>query len=641
MFKQIIPKQMVSIKQDILNAVQEVAKQLVDIYKPVFETYFYETLHANIGRYRRFIRNDTYSVYLFNLGNEANRRADPAKYSWLSVDATLKKIIKETPFADNFDKVELERLKAMSSILANFNSQILTLFSLYKFEKGIFSQTVFEDATIEDDFFKSVDNVERLFQNILYMDSISNEILNQTVKAFPPVMVQPEFILKQQQLIQLIQNKLLPKVNEIRVMVKRYDYNTLLGTKSHAGFIENAFTGKVAFISHFHKNNKFLVSSEFIQNSPVTITIPDGNYTLETLASNIENALCSNCKWAGKNDYDAEMLWRCYYDAKNVLQLRLYFPRSNLLKLNPPLNIIPNIHYQYDDPAGIVVSEKNNEFIIDSRINLQQNVTLKIPQGEYKNINQVLTAMEKTINDFISIPNNYMRRDAVSGRLKTFKTKIKITLAMNPAVNANCIKFEFKKKSTSDPVETLNIIIPRPSLSELFCQSNVDYDVTLNSAGINNWEHIMPLPPRNLNHSKSIELITGIQIDGEVYNASDIFGTTPESFPLFPDIVMTRLCISEIYDDNASRECLDRDTMVGLNMDYKDSCIFLHNVLETYFNANGIPMAAPIEQYNDYGVLNFSSTRINELKSVNIKDIEARVNKKILGTESNQNVFKK
>ena len=110
--------------------------------------------------------------------------------------------------------------------------------------------------------------------------------------------------------------------------------------------------------------------------------------------------------------------------------------------------------------------------------------------------------MEKTINDFISIPNNYMRRDPISGRLKTFKTKIKITLAMNPAAaNANCIKFEFKKKSTSDPSETLDIRIPQPSLSELFCQSNVDYVFNLDNDL--NWEHIMPQPPRNLNLSVS------------------------------------------------------------------------------------------------------------------------------------------
>ena len=252
-----------------------------------------------------------------------------------------------------------------------------------------------------------------------------------------------------------------------RVKAQRYDYDTLLGTASHSRFVENAFTGKIAFISHFHKNNKFLVSSEFIQNSPVTITIPDGNYTLETLESTVENALCSTCKWARKSNYDAEMLWRCKYDSKNFLQLRLYFPMTNMRTLGPRPNF-PNIYSSL------------YQFRIRSA-NINAPITLSIPTGEYKNITDVLVAMQKTINDFITVPNVNLIRE--------FKSTFTITLEFNAAINAAapCIKFELKNNPPSTTrFDDLSIMLLAPQLSELFCQSNVNILVDLLSSNVSN-----------------------------------------------------------------------------------------------------------------------------------------------------------
>lgn len=225
-----------------------------------------------------------------------------------------------------------------------------------------------------------------MFQNVYYLKNILDAIVNQVdvLLAALPAAVQTQLInnfkSKITQITEKIENILLPKLDGYRVKAQRYDYDTLLGTAQHSGFVENVFTGKIAFISHFHKNNKFLVSSELIQNSPVTVTIPDGNYALETLATTVENALCSTCKWIGKSNYDAEMLWRCKYDSKNFLQLRLYFPMTNVRLVLPPNfpNIRPSLY----------------EFTLTGR-HLRVPITLDIPTGEYKNINDVLVSMQK------------------------------------------------------------------------------------------------------------------------------------------------------------------------------------------------------------------------------------------------------
>ncbi|MEN9656379.1 MAG: hypothetical protein RL311_1360, partial [Bacteroidota bacterium] len=338
MFKPIIPKKMLTTKQEILIAIQEVATKLGNIFKPIFETYFFDELTTNVMRYIIMIQNNTYSRYLFELSNQVSRRSDPSKFSWININAMLLKIIKETQFTNQYDKIEFERLQSMSQLMANFNSEIITLFSLFKFEKNlkIFNaspndnKNVYERAEQDAEFFKHVESVNMLFQNVYYLNAILLMIVTQLNRLVGLTLQQTgdkdNLVNKLNEVLQITVNNLFPILNGYQAKVQRYDYNTLLGTAQHSGFVENVFSGKIAFISHFHKNNKFLVSSEMIQNSPVTITIPDGNYTLEALSSMVENILCNSCKWIRKSNYDAEMLWRCKYDNNNFLQLRLYFP---------------------------------------------------------------------------------------------------------------------------------------------------------------------------------------------------------------------------------------------------------------------------------------------------------------------------
>ena len=640
MFTPMIPKEMLTVKQDILIAVQEVIANIATAFKPIFESYFFNELAANIARYTRMVPNNTYASYLFELSNPVNRRNDPSKFSWININAVFSKIIKETPFANHFDKVELERLQTIVKLMANFNSEIVTLFSLFKFEKNlnIFNgdpKNVFERAEQDEDgeFFKRADNVNALFQNVFYLKQILEIFLGGLAGlGGGQTQLVTDFQNKITDVVEKIVNVLLPKLDGYRIKAQRYDYDTLLGAASHSGFVENAFSGKTAFISHFHKNNKFLVSSEFIQNSPVTITIPDGNYTTDTLSTAIENALCGSCKWARKSSYDAEMLWRCKYDNKNVLQLRLYFPVVNMFKPGPPPNI-PNVSSNY-------------QFAISSATNMggMGNVSLKIPRGEYKNINQVLAAMQIRINEFMSQQS-----------VPPFQSALTITLEHNPnpAINVPCIKFELKKKSPRDPREDLNIELLAPEVSELFVQSNAVVRVELvNDADNAAWlpqnnpnpnsEKMLQAPPRELHLSNTITIVTSTRIDGEVYDASDIFGITRlnrqqrnhgdgiNSLQLFPDIIMNKLHVSDNYDARSS--CGNRIN----NVDFQP-CIFLDIILNTHFN---LALSGLID---DFGILNFTSKRINDeltFKAVDMKEIEKGANASASGNDATRNVFK-
>ena len=641
MFTPIIPKEMLSIKQEISIAIQDVAKGLGDTFNPIFESYFFNELGTNIARYTPLIPNNTYASYLFELTNPVTRRNDPSKFSWLKIADMFAKILKDTPFANNYDKIEFERLQIIVKLLTNFNSEILTVFSLFKFEKNLNiynkndNKNAFERAEQDDDYFKHVDNVNALFQNVYYLkctfDAIRGEVNAVLALGLLPAQdaLMNDFKSKVTKIGEKIENILLPKLDGYRVKAQRYGYDTLLGTASHSGFVENAFTGKIAFISHFHKNNKFLVSSEFIQNSPVTVTIPDGNYTLETLESTVENALCSTCKWTRKSNYDAEMLWRCKYDSKDFLQLRLYFPMANMriLGLGPPN--FPNI------------SSSLYQFRIRSA-NINAATTLDIPTGEYKNINDVLVAMQKTINDFITVPNVNLTRE--------FKSKFTITLEFNAAINpaAPCIKFELKNDPPSTTrFDDLSIMLLAPRLSELFCQSNVNILVDLLSSDVSNpvWlpqtnanrnsQKMLVLPPRELILSTTITIDTSTKIDGEVYDASDIFGITRRnagiqgSIQLFPDITVNQLQVSDNYD--SMRAC-------GNNVNFQ-SCIFITTILDAQFNLVAPQLLAEIE---DFGILNFTSKRINDeliLKAVSVKEIEKKSSGSV-AAGSDRNVFK-
>jgi hypothetical protein len=633
MYKLTVPNNMLTTRQNILISLQEIATKLGNIFKPIFESYFLNQLTTNVARYMRIIPNNEYSSYLFELSNPVTRRSDPSKFSWLNINAMFSKIIKETQFANNFDKIELERLQSVSQLMANFSSEILTFFSLFKFEKSmnIFNskpndnKNVYERVEQDDDFFKRAENINMLFQNVYYLRNILETISNDSVRLLRSggLTAQQTTLVTQLQsqlndIVQTIINVLFPTLNVYKVNVERYDYETLIGEASHSGFVESIFSGKIAFISHFHKNNKFLVSSEYIQNSPVTITIPDGNYTLETLSSIIENALCNTCKWSRQINYDSEMLWRCKYDNKNFLRLGLYFPYV----IFPPRSL-PNISL--------------NQY--DFRLQSRKFVTLTspfmyIPRGEYKNIRQVLNAMEKIINDFITKPNENL--------VQPFKSVFTITLELNPATNTECVKFKLQKKISSDPDEFL-IITLYPNTAQLLSEDNsvgfvpINIVVPLNNRINNaafiqvnnppnaNAEKILTRPPSKLQLSKTITIDTSTVIDGEKYDASDIFGIrrheANESVQLYPDIETDLLYVSSSYD-KGSRVCYDRNQQ---NANFQ-SCIFLNMILNSQFE-----LAAPntFVYFADFHIFDFTSRRINDELTfipVNLKDIEKNAN---------------
>ncbi len=647
MYKPIIPNNMLTTRQNILISLQEIATKLGNIFRPIFESYFFKELTTNFMRYMRMIPNNTYSSYLFELSNEVTRRNDPSKFSWLNINTMFSKIINETQFANNFDKIELERLQSVSQLMANFSSEILTFFSLFKFEKSmnIFNskpndnKNVYERAEQDDDFFKRAENINMLFQNVYYLRNILEMISNELRRVAGLAGITPQQLAVVTQLetqlngmIQTIVNVLFPTLNVYQVNVQRYDYDTLLGDASHSGFVENIFSGKIALISHFHKNNKFLVSSDFIQNSPVTITIPDGNYTLETLSSVIESELCNSCKWSRQMNYDTKMLWRCKYDNKNFLRLGLYFPVNNM-------NNYPNIPWSYI-------------FILSSISNTgRREYTFRIPSGEYKNIRQVVDNMQNTINDIITKTNEYVRQ---------FQSIFAITLELNPATNTECVKFTLQKKTPSDPNEDLRIVLKAPDrrlenqdLAQLLSKDNTpgfvpaDIVVLLNNSvndstliqvdNINpNSEKILTRSPSNLQLSKTITIDTATMIDGERYDASDLFGIrrqanqANESLQLYPDIIRNTLSISNDHYKGL-RMCFNR----GVNIIFQP-CIFLSIILNSQLEL--VPPNVINNNIIDFGILDFTSKRINDdvtFIPVNMKEIEKKVN-----AVEVQNVFK-
>ena len=621
MFKPMIPTEMLTTTQEIMIAIQEVATKLGDVFKPIFETFFFNelgTLLINTRNFTNIISNNEDVAYLRNFINVGVRQAEPIKYSWTNMNAKFQKIISDTNFADYFYKTELERLQSVAKLMANFDSEILTLFSLFKFEKNlnIFNRqpndnkNVFERAEQDDDFFKRTENVNMLFQNVFYLKNILEMIVTRlNGLTSPPLAPQQvtdrdNLVNKINEILQTVVNTLFPILTEYQVIVQRYDYDTLLGTASHSGFVENAFNDKVSFISHYHKNNKFLVSSDFIQNSPVTITIPDGNYTLESLSSVVENALCSSCKWTRKSDYEANMLWRCKYDSNNFLQLRLYFPYDNIPN-------VPNISFG-----------SNYTFTILSGTNITPvgtTLRLRIPEGEYKNVSQVLDAMQKTINDVIMKPSQHVTTPFTS----TCKIKLEVDRGGIQRVlfNLEPPLLRFKR-------EILTITLSN-ELSDFLCQGS-DTIINLNNRNIS---QRLAQPPGDLRVrlSKTITIDTRTKIDGEEYNAIDIFGVTQQSpaidgsIQFFPDITVNALEVSDNYDSNERRSC-DRTAR-----DNFEPCIFISDML-------GVGMAN--DALMDFGILNFTSKRINDeldFKAVDMKEIEKKASATMKAT---RNVFK-
>jgi len=474
----------------------------------------------------------------------------------------------------------------------------------------------------------------------------------------PPLLLAqevPNFLERLKALRQVV-DALETPVHNFGLTVATNSYKTILGEASHAAFVESIFSEKSPPISYANRNNKFLVVSDFItdefNNDNVAITIPDNYYDLETLGSTIEKELCDKCKWkldANVPNQNRDMIWSCNYDENKKMQLKLYFPQNDLMK---DTNIIPNIHDAYPvgfirpgSPGPPVVNPSpafpigaNNTFQVSNGyiIGLQ---TLTIPHGEYRNIQHLLGVMAKTINDFIEEASDINRG---------YKTKMAITLDA-----ANRVKFEFKstnaeklrlavneiaaaRAALAAAVGTLAIarantvlgvkVADEVRIRRLYSNTvNEVLDVTLNNVELSRIlgsipagpfvppvaytfhsegpigiapapsdEFTMGFPYRFPEDSKSVQIKTRMQIDGDEYDASTMFGVPSSVAPvgiitIIPEITIRELALSK-----------------GENNQNK---LKVNELLDDYLGFSSLP--APLgplqlERISDYGILNFT-----------------------------------
>jgi hypothetical protein len=465
-----------------------------------------------------------------------------------------------------------------------------------------------------------------------------------------PAQQLPAFLVRLKALRQLV-DALETSVRDFRLTVATNSYKTILGEASHAAFVESIFSEKIPPISHANRNNKFLVVSDFItdvyDNSPVTITIPDDYYDLYTLSGAIEKELCEKCKWkvdANVPNQNRDTIWSCKYDENKKIQLNLYFPQNDLMNVN---NIIPNIHHAYPAgfirPGAVAVPENNIFQVSGGYIRAGVVKTLTIPQGEYRDIQHLLGVMAKTINDFIGNESNEELTQA-------YKTNMSVTLDA-----ANHVKFEFKSTNADKlrlavnetaaarlalaaAVGTLAIarantvlgvkVADEARIRRLLSNTeNEVLNVTLNNVGLSRiLGSIAPgallppvVPPYTFNSagptapagpsdeftmgnlpafplpSKSVEIKTRMQIDGDEYDASVIFGV-PSS--VAPDGVITMI-----------PEITIRELALAKNENNQNK-LKVNEMLDDYLGFSRLPAPlGPIilERISDYGILNFTS----------------------------------
>jgi hypothetical protein len=675
-FKPVISKQLQTDKQNIGGKIQEVITTFTSLFQPVFVYYFYETL----TNFMRVMMPPTIEPvdqrFLNDVIVPANRTNDPVKYSWRNINSTLERVSKLSfgfGLMNAVSKDTADKLYFISNFILSFQSELLQVFTYNKKYGGI--HDIFEEITASESGVK----VNMLYHNIVYLrvmlDKIIEAIQREYYQAAPPppppppvrgleAALQalgfpdqqvPRFLVNLNALRQLVES-LQALVRDFRVVVEQNRYKTILGEESHATFVENIFSDKVAPISHVNRNNKFLVVSEFItdmyDNQPVEITIPDDYYDLTTLGNTIEKELCDKCKWkvdAANNIPVRETIWSCMYDENKKMQLKLYFPENELMN---DANIIPNIHNEY--PIGFirqglpnVVTPENNSFQIRGPNIAGGNKTLTIPQGEYRDIQQLLNAMENTINEFIGKKSTYLdiayktkiaiSLDAATGRVKfVFKSDNAFNLraaeheealalqnynAAGLAGNRLTIaqtKYVLTKKSamvtywrmkTNSENEEILIEFNNDELSLILGVVNVRgggvVQYLFHSAGI-----LTPLmapvaPPPDDNHivqfpynfpalSKSVTIETRMQISGDVYDASDIFGV-PSSIASEGKIIITpEITIRELE--------LEKDEN-GTNK------LKVNEILDDYLGFSqvvGILPQPKLKRISDYGVLNFT-----------------------------------
>ena len=562
-FKPTVSDKILKDKNDIGNKIENIATKLIELFKPIIEKYFFDSLRtfsANVSIIR-IVPIDNLN-FLRDAANPLLRVADPRKYSLNNINSnlielfytTFKEIFKSN-IVNEDDKDLLYNLYSISNFMIKFDSEILRVFSLNKKEGGI--RGIFEEMTNES-FLKNSVVVNQLYYEMLYLSKILTTIESEitrtiaiarvapalTALALPPAQQVDNVLQNIHALIELV-NSLVDNLKTFRLTVRRNNYKTILGESSHAAFVESIFSEKIPPISNANKNNKFLVVSEFISgvdgNGPVVITIPDDSYTFETLGNAIEKELCDKCIWVpvAVNGVAEKTIWSCTYDEEKKMKLKLYFPENNLLKV---FNVIPNIHNGYPNLA----IPANNSFQITglaANIARGRPYVLRIPHGEYRDVQQLLTAMEKTINDFIGKISNQVD--------PPYNIKIKIMLNA-----ANHVVFEFKKAGVNQEVLTINFDAP---LNAILGGNGVAFTLHSDNIG-NNDTVIMANPVPAFPSSKSVKIQTRVSIYGDVYDASDIFGIPSSSLAaageitMMPDVVirdfgLDKIKMSSILDD--------------------------------------------------------------------------------------------
>ena len=661
-FKPMLSNQAEKDKDGINKKIEELVRSLSSIFQPIFETYFYDKLNNHLRHVLPAKTERDDRDFINSIVIPGNRTNDPLKYSWNNINSTLKRVYKLT-FATLADKDVADKLYIISNFMVNFQSNLLRIFTYNKKNGGI--EKLIEEITASDSFLNTGSVINMLYHNIIYLRAMLSKITETTQQAdvpgavaqlaalFPPLLPEqqiPAFLQRLNALINDVVTPLETSIREFRLTVSTNSYKTILGEASHAAFVESIISEKVPPISYANRNNKFIVVSDFITDvhgseNIVTITIPDDYYDLATLGSAIEKELCDKCKWkVDANVLVRDMIWSCKYDENKKMQLKLYFPQNYLMKRN---NIIPNIHDAY--PAGFIhpaiaaapaippgVTPANNIFQVSGGyIRAGVFKTLTIPQGEYRDISHLLTVMAKTINDFIGNQNNVELTQA-------YKTKMAITL---DAAAGNRVKFEFKPNNRT-PLgiretltvtlnnEYLSIILgstlvrppPPPPLAPFVANSYIFYSRPAAAGQFD--EHTMGLN-YTFRSSKSIKIQTRMQIDGDDYDASTIFGI-PSSIASAGVITITpEITIRELALENNK--------------------IKVNEMLDDYLGFSQLiplpPLFGPVipfglEQIYDYGVLNFTgaggagvnvgvagqTAAITTLDAVDLSKIVSKVN---------------
>ena len=647
-FKPMLSNKAKKEKETISANIQEIIRSLSSIFKPIIESYFYNTLMNNFGILAGANPDDI--NFLNGVIVPANRTNDPIKYSWNNISSTLERVSK-LRFGNVVNKNIAENLYIISNFMVNFQSDLLRFFTFNTKDGGI--EKMIQEIEVSDSFLNTGRIVNMLYHNIVYLKAMLDKITEVTRAAaipavllglaalLPPLLpeqqVQP-FLQRLTALRQLVEASE-TSVREFRLMVAMNSYKTILGEAPHAVFVESIFSEKVPPISNANRNNKFLIVSDFItdayDNSPVTITISDNYYDLETLGTAIEKELCDKCKWrvdANVPTQNRDMIWSCKYDENKKMQLKLYFPQNDLMNRN---NIIPNIHDIYpvnfiSRGVPAVQEEANNTFQLSGGFFRGGLVkTLTIPQGEYRDIQHLLYVMQKTINDFIG--------NESSDLTQVYKTEMKITLTA-----LNRVKFEFK----SDNAEKLRLAMVQQTTAQnnytamptvlnkgkLLVQntnlarvrkfySNTENEILtltltavnplsrilgstiiiaygFNSAGPNlplfpnPYEHTMGIAPDLTPPSKSVKIQTRMRIDGDEYDASAMFGIPSSIAPqgvitITPEIIIRELALRKDENNNV----------------YKNR---VNEMLDYYFGFSQLAPPVVLERISDYGVLNFT-----------------------------------